>query len=162
MLIWIRLTGVLAAHFCEWREAPLSVLSPRLVRAGASFILFHSNISSAIGSCGSHLVAQRPRIVRQWMRRSRLQFVKYCVANALRMAAKVRVPKPECFDPTRSENSIALHIAFLLAGIAMLRAVQFNRQARLFTEKINAILADGMLSTKLITRETMVPEPRPH
>jgi len=50
----------------------------------------------------------------------------------------------------------------LLMGKAMLAAVQFNRQFRLFAEKIERIVAQRMLSPEFIAAKTPIPQPAPH
>jgi hypothetical protein len=103
-----------------------------------------------------------PRIFRQWMWRAFLQFFKNRVADALRIAAQMRIPEPQRLDAERLQKLFAFQIMFPLVGKTMVAAVQLEVQHRLFAKEIQIVNADGMLAAKFIAAETAVAQPAPH
>ena len=95
------------------------------------------------------------------MWRARLQFIEDRVAKALRVAAQMRIPEPQCLDAARLQKFFPLRIMFPLVGKTMLAAVQFHVQRRLFAEEIQMVDADGMLAPELVADETPVAQPAP-
>jgi hypothetical protein len=101
-------------------------------------------------------------IYRQWMRRAFLQFFKNRVADALRIAAQLRIPEPQRLDAERLQKHLALFVMLSLVGETVLAAVQLEVQHRLFAKEIQIVNADGMLAAKFIAAETAVTQPAPH
>ena len=96
------------------------------------------------------------------MRRTRLQFIENRVANALRIAPQMRIPKPQRLDAARLQKLFPLHIVFALIGKTVLAAVQFHIQIRFLAKEIEIVNADGMLAAKLVAGKTTATQPSPH
>ena len=102
------------------------------------------------------------RIFRQGMRRAGLQLIENRVADALRVAAQMRIPEPQCFNATGLQKFFPLRVVFALVGKTMLVAVQFHIQFRFLAKEIQIVNADGMLAAKLVAVEPPVAQPAPH
>jgi len=101
-------------------------------------------------------------ICRQGMRRAGLQFIEDRVPNDLRLAAQLRIPKPQRLDAARLEKLFPFQIVFPLFGKTVLAAVQFDVQFRLLAKEIQIIVSQRMLATKLVCSEPPVTQPTPH
>ena len=60
------------------------------------------------------------------MRRAGLQFTKNRVADALGVAAQMRIPESQSLDAARLQKLFPLRVVFLLVGKTVLVAVKFN------------------------------------
>jgi hypothetical protein len=103
----------------------------------------------------------RPRVIRQRMRRPFLKFPKDGIANHLRRASQSRIPEPELLDAKSRKIVRPLFVMLTLLGKTMLGAIQFNREASLFAEKVQGVSASRMLSAKLISTEPTGAQPAP-
>jgi len=83
------------------------------------------------------------------MRRTPLQLVEDNVADALGIAAQMRIPEAQRFDATRLQKSFPLHVMLALIRKTVLAAVQFHIQLRLLAKEIQIIFAEGMLARNL-------------
>ena len=99
---------------------------------------------------------------RQRPRRASLQFTEDRVPIHLSLAPETRVPEPQHLDAKRSEELLPLRVMFPLFWKSVLASIQFNRQPRLFAEKIERVFADRMLSAEFVTAESSPAQPAPH
>ncbi len=80
--------------------------------------------------------SHRPGIARQRMRRPFLKLTKDGISNHLRCASQPRVPEPEFLYVECRKILGPFFVMLALFRKTMLRAIEFNREPRLFTEKI--------------------------
>lgn len=83
------------------------------------------------------------------MRCALLQLVKDCIANALSIATKMRIPEPQRFDSAGLRIPFALRVVALLVGEAVLAAVQLDVQFHFLAKEIERVIAEGMLAGNL-------------
>ena len=101
-------------------------------------------------------------VTRQRPRRARLQLPEDRIANYLSVAPELRVPKPQDLDAQRSEELLPIFVMFPLFWKPVLSSIQFNRQPRLFTEEIERVFSDRMLSAEFVAAEPSRAQPAPH
>ena len=115
------------------------------------------------GRCPTKLLfVHRLRVIGQRMRRALLQFPKNCVADALRVPAQVRIPKPQYLDTLRCQEFRSRDIVLLPVRMAVAEAVQFDGETCFFAIEVEIVNAFGMLSAELITGEASITQPAPH
>ena len=100
-------------------------------------------------------------IIRQWMRRTGLQLAEDRVPNSLLVPPQVRVPKAQFLDAHRGEKPGSFGIVSLLVRLPVAAAVEFNRKARLLTEKIQKVFSNRMSASKFVGAEPSVAQPAP-
>ena len=92
----------------------------------------------------------------------RLQFIENCIADALRVAAQMRIPESKCLDASRLQKLFPFQVMFASVGKTVLAAVQFHIQCRLLAEEIEIVNADGMLAAEFVAGETPGAQPAPN
>lgn len=102
------------------------------------------------------------RVFRQWVRRATLQFIEDRVADALRIAAQMRIPEPQRLDAARLQKFFPFQVMFTLVGKTVLAAVQFHIQLRLLAKEIQIIIAERMLAAEFVAAEPPIAQPAPH
>ena len=108
------------------------------------------------------LRTHRLRVTRQRPRRARLQLPEDRIANYLSVAPELRVPKPQDLDAQRSEELLPIFVMFPLFWKPVLSSIQFNRQPRFFTEEIERVFSNRMLSAEFVAAEPSRAQPAPH
>src|SRR5256886_17084553 len=96
----------------------------------------------------------------QRSRRASRQLAEDRVPNCSSLAPETRVPKPQHLDAQRGEELLPLRVMVPLLWEPVLCSIQFNRQPRFVTEKIEGVFADRMLSVE--TAEPSPAQPAPH
>jgi len=96
------------------------------------------------------------------MRGANLQFIENGVADALGIAAQMRIPESQRLDAARLQKLFALLVMLALVGKTVLAAVQFNVQFRLLAKEIEKINAERMLAAEFVAAEPPVAQPAPH
>ena len=104
----------------------------------------------------------RPRVIRQRMRGTRLQFAKDSVANRLLVSTQTRVPETEFFDTHRGEKFGSLGVVRLLLRKSVLPTIKFNRKTRFATVEIQKVFSNRKVAPKLVPAESPVAQPTPH
>ena len=104
----------------------------------------------------------RPRVSRQRMRRTRLQFAENRVSNRLLVATQSRIPEAQLLDSHRSEELGSLGIVRLLAGVPVVSAIQFNREACFHAIEVEVVNPAWMPTTEFVGAESPVAQPTPH
>jgi hypothetical protein len=72
------------------------------------------------------------------------------------------VPEAEFLNTQCFQEAGSLRVMGLPLRVTVLESVEFDRQARLFAEKVQVVSFDGMLASKFVSGETSVPQPLPH
>ncbi len=126
-----------------------------------------SQTNQSIGSRAGHftqnsLFSHAPRVCRQWMRRPFLQSVENRVANALPVLPQCRIPEAQLPDALRFQKPGSLGVMRPLPGMAVAKAVQFDREPRLHAEKIQRVFTERMFAPEFIAVKPAVTQPAPH
>src|ERR1700691_3907425 len=95
------------------------------------------------------------------MRRACLQFIENHVANAIGIAAQMRIPESQRLDAARLQKFFPFCIRILLVRKTMLASVEFNCQFRLLAKEIKIVNTKRMLSAEFVTGETAITQPVP-
>ena len=103
-----------------------------------------------------------PRVIRQGMRRARLQLAKDGVPNHLFLPAQPRVPEPKLLDAHRGKESRSFGVMGLLVRMSVMAAVELDRETGCAAVEIEEVGADGMPTAELVGAESPVTQPAPH
>ena len=95
------------------------------------------------------------------MRRAGLQFIEDCISDALRVAAEMRIPKPQGLDTTRLQKFFSFHVMFPLVRKTVLAAIQLHIEFRLLAKEIKRVNAERVLAAEFIAGETTGAQPAP-
>jgi hypothetical protein len=102
------------------------------------------------------------RMVGRRMGRTRLQFVKNCVPDALTFPLQFAVPESQFFNALSLKKGGSLPVMGLLGWKPMAGAVQFDGEMGLHAEEVERVFSNRMASAKFVAVETAVAQPAPH
>ena len=91
-----------------------------------------------------------------------LQLAENCVTDRLFFLSQAGIPKSEFLDSLRTEKARSLKVMSLLRGKAVASTVEFDGEEGLLAEEIQRVVAERMLTAKLVAAESSVPKPAPH
>jgi hypothetical protein len=145
---------------CRWANASFPLTPALSLGERENRSLVELQISR-VRALGTGRFANWSAIARQGMRRTLLKRFPNGIPDFLALASETRVPKSQHFDSASFQPIVAFGISASVHWKAVARAVEFEVESRLQTEKVQNVRTERILPAKFVSREASVPQPSP-